>query len=241
MLICLLLIVMGLSYTFDTISVSSIVFAQNGMFDDLDDDEDEEEDDEPKLIIIDFGDHSKELPNYPKFSVKAEGYPPFKIKGKIRSTEYFKCSECHDGEELVPRYKIRKLRKRHKEIKLNHIKLDHGNEKYWCTTCHDMAKPNYLKGLKGEVIHFDQSFLLCGQCHGRNQKDWLFGVHGKRVGNWSGERVITLCTECHNQHSPAIKQGKPNPPPFARKGHLIVRDTPKEKHHKIWEQKESHK
>ena len=40
------------------------------------------------------------------------------------------------------------------------------------------------------------------------------GGHGKRIGNWQGERIILVCTECHNSHSPSIKPKQPDPPPL---------------------------
>ncbi|MBK8725056.1 MAG: hypothetical protein IPL96_03095 [Holophagaceae bacterium] len=38
-------------------------------------------------------------------------------------------------------------------------------------------------------------------------------MHGKRVGQWNGERTYLLCVHCHNPHSPRFKPIKPLPPP----------------------------
>jgi hypothetical protein len=40
------------------------------------------------------------------------------------------------------------------------------------------------------------------------------GVHGKRTGNWNGQKQYLLCVNCHNPHSPHFKPLKPMPPPI---------------------------
>lgn len=211
--------------------------------DEDDDDEDEDDDeampwndeDEEEIKVFKFPQSAELLPNFPVFRVKYAGFPEFKIKGRLRSSEYFLCSECHDGVELKPRPIIRELRKEHTNINLEHIKQEHGTEKFWCTICHDTSRPDYLVGLKKQSIHFDQSFLLCGQCHSQNQKDWLFGAHGKRTENWNGERTILLCTECHSPHTPALEPAPPNPPPPARQGQILVKSVHPEGPRKTWD------
>jgi len=47
--------------------------------------------------------------------------------------------------------------------------------------------------------------LDCGQCHGDKYRDWRAGIHGKRVGQWDGEKSYFLCVNCHNPHSPGFK------------------------------------
>jgi dihydrofolate reductase len=124
---------------------------------------------------------------------------------------------------------IRQLEEEHAELT-----LEHGGERFWCLTCHHPDNRDYLRSLKNNAIDFDQSYRLCGQCHFQRQKDWFFGAHGKRIGNWLGQRKLYLCTECHDPHSPSIKPIKPNPPPKVRKGLVFV---PNGTHHKpkVWE------
>jgi hypothetical protein len=191
--------------------------ADDGFENEESDDFEEELGEEIKLKVIYFGDPQDTLPNYPKFRVKVKGFSKFKISDRLRNKEYWKCSGCHDGKKLKSRPQKRELFKEHEDIKLEHILMKHGKEDYWCTTCHDTSRPDYLVDLRKQPIHFDQSFLLCGQCHSTVQRDWLFGAHGKRIGNWSGERVVLLCTECHNPHSPSIKKAKPDPAPEMHK------------------------
>lgn len=51
------------------------------------------------------------------------------------------------------------------------------------------------------------------QCHGVTQASWRAGVHGKRVGNWWGEREVWTCVSCHRPHAPHFRSIEPKPPP----------------------------
>ena len=42
----------------------------------------------------------------------------------------------------------------------------------------------------GERVPFDESYRLCGQCHGEKQRDWRAGVHGRRTGEWNGAQGL---------------------------------------------------
>jgi len=154
--------------------------------------------------------------------------PAFKVKLRKESQlESYPCMDCHDDEET--NFEIRELEEEHDEFT-----LEHGGERFWCLTCHQPDNRDYLRSLKNNAIDFDQSYRLCGQCHFQRQKDWFFGAHGKRVGNWMGERKLYLCTECHDPHSPSIKPIKPNPPPKVRKGLVFVPNGTHLKA-KVWE------
>ena len=67
--------------------------------------------------------------------------------------------------------------------------------------------------LNGEVIPFDESYRLCGQCHGSVYKDWKLGIHGRRVGQWDGNKLYLLCAHCHDPHNPKFRKipGLPTP------------------------------
>lgn len=154
--------------------------------------------------------------------------PKFKVEArKDTELEYYPCMECHEDEEPNP--VERELEEEHDDIL-----LEHGGGRLWCTTCHHLEQRDYLRSLKNKLIDFDQPYRLCGQCHFQRQKDWFFGGHGKRLGNWKGERTLRLCPACHNPHSPSIKAAVPNPPPELRKG-LEFEPTEHHKIKKVWE------
>lgn len=142
-------------------------------------------------------------------------YPPMSVKSRIEvlsEGDYYPCSDCHD-ESQPPNPEVRELEDDHDTIALRH-----GKGQFWCLTCHNKDNRDELVSLKGKSISFDESFLLCGQCHFQRQKDFFFGGHGKRVESWQGEKVLTPCTECHNPHSPSFKPRKPFAAPRVRKG-----------------------
>ncbi len=124
--------------------------------------------------------------------------PPF-------SEGIFPCSQCH--KDMTPNPKRRELKDEHTNIVLNH------GPGRWCLDCHDLTNRDRLHLNSGEKIRFDESYRLCGQCHGDKYRDWKVGVHGKRTGYWNGKKEYLLCAHCHNPHSPRFKPIKPLPPP----------------------------
>ena len=118
----------------------------------------------------------------------------------------FPCSECH--KEMKPNPNRRELKDEHTNIVLNHAQGQR-----WCLDCHDIANRDTLRLVNGERIGFDESYRLCGQCHGDKYRDWKVGVHGKRTGMWNGEKQYLLCVHCHNPHDPGFKPLQPMPPP----------------------------
>jgi hypothetical protein len=124
--------------------------------------------------------------------------PPF-------SEGIFPCSECH--KDMTPNPKRRELKEEHTNIVLNH------GPGRWCLDCHDLTNRDKLHLISGEKVGFDESYRLCGQCHGDKYRDWKVGVHGKRTGYWNGQKQYLLCAHCHNPHSPRFKPLKPLPPP----------------------------
>ena len=130
--------------------------------------------------------------------------PPF-------SDGIFPCSDCHA--DLTVNRQRRELTDFHDDIVLKH------DEKHrWCLDCHDADDRNQLHLASGEKVSFEQSYLLCGQCHGEKLRDWRAGVHGRRTGDWNGHKRYLLCAHCHNPHQPrfAPLQPKPAPTPPAR-------------------------
>jgi hypothetical protein len=118
----------------------------------------------------------------------------------------FPCSECH--KEMKPNPTRRELKDEHADIVLNHAQGQR-----WCLDCHDITNRDRLRLVSGEKIGFEESFRLCGQCHGDKYRDWKVGVHGKRTGMWNGEKQYLLCVHCHNPHDPRYKPIPPMPPP----------------------------
>jgi len=120
----------------------------------------------------------------------------------------FPCNDCHA--EMKPNPVRRELVDVHDDISAI---FDHDSENRWCLDCHDMNNRDSLKLASGKRIGFDESYRLCGQCHGDKLRDWKVGVHGKRTGEWNGKKQYLLCVHCHNPHSPRFKPIKPLPPP----------------------------
>ena len=119
----------------------------------------------------------------------------------------FPCSQCH-AHMQPPNAQRRVLTEYHTEIVLHHAEGQR-----WCTDCHNLTDRDKLRLVSGELIDFTESYRLCGQCHGDKFRDWKVGVHGKRTGNWNGDKQYLLCVHCHNPHDPKFKPLKPMAPP----------------------------
>jgi hypothetical protein len=125
--------------------------------------------------------------------------PPF-------SEGIFPCSNCHAG--MPVDRKRRPLTAMHTDIVLKH-----DEEHRWCLDCHDATNRDRLHLASGEPVAFEESYRLCGQCHGEKLRDWRAGVHGRRTGNWNGEKQYLLCVHCHSPHQPRFKAIAPKPAP----------------------------
>jgi hypothetical protein len=116
------------------------------------------------------------------------------------------CSDCH---ELVdPNPEKRKLEEEHDKVV-----LAHGINDRWCLDCHSKDNRDMLKLADGREISFEQRFRLCTQCHGEITFEWSRGVHGKRTGNWNGDKEYFQCANCHRAHDPRIAPIEPKPAP----------------------------
>ena len=118
----------------------------------------------------------------------------------------FPCSECHADLETNP--VRRELEEMHDDIEFKH-----DEENRWCLDCHDADNRDMLHSAGGELIDYKESYKLCGQCHGPKLRDWQAGIHGRRTGQWNGQKQYLLCAHCHDPHSPKYKSMKPEPPP----------------------------
>ena len=118
--------------------------------------------------------------------------PPF-------SPGIYPCSQCHA--RVTPNTRRRTLTF-HKEIVLRH-----DEEHRWCLDCHNPDDRDKLRLASGESVPFEESYRLCGQCHGDKYRDWRAGVHGRRSGSWDGHKTYLLCAHCHNPHRPGFHPG----------------------------------
>ena len=169
---------------------------------------------------------------------------PFGLVPRSETLEengYYPCSVCHDGELQPLNTERRELEEEHTDIV-----LEHGTIHRWCYDCHNPDDQDTLSTsstVERHEVSYDESHLLCAPCHSLQHREFVYGAHGKRVGNWRGERTLLNCTACHDPHSPAIKARAPLPPIPLRKG---IGSTPRGggKRHKppVWERavKEAH-
>jgi hypothetical protein len=109
------------------------------------------------------------------------------------------CASCHE---------------RHLEPTHQAIVLRHAEDQRGCLDCHDAEDRDRLRLADGEGLPFEESYRLCGQCHGPKLRDWRLGLHGKRLGRWDGGQRYLLCVHCHNPHEPRYPSMKPAPRPL---------------------------
>jgi hypothetical protein len=117
--------------------------------------------------------------------------------------ERFKCSQCHNNKDVTFA--------RAAEMAHGDISSVHGGKlkPLSCFTCHKKDERDFLVTEKGFKVDMDHSYFMCGQCHFRQQKDWVGGAHGKRVAYWAGKRVVKNCTSCHDPHAPLFEKRWP--------------------------------
>jgi Cytochrome c3 len=149
------------------------------------------------------GDRPRTAPPSPTGETLEVPPPPF-------SEGIFPCSTCH--KDLKPDRTRRELVAFHADIELRH---DEKNR--WCLDCHNADDRDSLHLAGGQKVSFDESYLLCGQCHGEKIRDWRAGVHGRRTGQWNGHKTYLLCVNCHSPHQPRFKPLEPKPAPAAPK------------------------
>jgi len=129
------------------------------------------------------------------------------IPNSTRSLDYFPCNDCHS--ELEVNTRRRELVDMHDDII-----FEHDSENRWCLACHDAENRDSLRLANGKLLSFEKSYELCGQCLGPKIRDWKLGFHGKRTGEWNGQKNYFLCVHCHDPHAPKFKLLEPMPPPL---------------------------
>jgi len=141
-------------------------------------------------------------------NVKPQKSEEYAVEAPPFSDGIYPCNDCHAN--FAPNPVRRNLVQWHDDIS---AMFNHDSENRWCLDCHDLKNRNYLRMASGNLLDFKESYKLCGQCHGEKYRDWKFGVHGKRTGEWNGKKEYLLCVHCHNPHSPKFKELTPEPPP----------------------------
>ena len=167
------------------------------------------------VSILSFSSHaiSNDLPKPPKANAASDtpknyDTPKYFVPPPPFSEDIFPCSECHEDMDVNPERRM--LEDEHVEIS---EMFNHASEQRWCLDCHNPDNRDVLRLANGDLISFEESYFLCGQCHGTIFRDWKAGIHGKRTGEWNGKKQYRLCVHCHNPHSPKFKPIKPLPPP----------------------------
>jgi Zn finger protein HypA/HybF involved in hydrogenase expression len=154
-----------------------------------------------------------------------EGETGYPVLPPLVYKQQFPCQACHRKDMRGPSIQIdrensflgkylrapdprpRILERMHRNINLKHGKSQ------WCLNCHRTDERNYLRLINGDLISFEESYGLCGQCHGTEYRDWKLGIHGRRVGQWNGRKLYLLCVYCHDPHSPKFRKIRPKDPP----------------------------
>lgn len=146
------------------------------------------------------------LPQGAALQESAPGTQDIQVPPPPFSEDIFPCSACHGDMETNPEPRV--LEDFHDDII-----LQHDEENRWCLACHDAQNRDVLHSAAGQPIPFQESYRLCGQCHGPKLKDWKAGIHGRRTGAWNGTKQYLLCAHCHDPHAPTFKKLTPDPPP----------------------------
>lgn len=159
--------------------------------------------------------HTAEMPSMPANAVVLEA-PPFK------NPDTEDCSDCHDPDFMEVDRTVRIVEGDHEEM----TPFAHAVGRIWCFDCHDGDDRDMLRLANGELIEFEDTPRLCGQCHGDTHREWIAGVHGKRTGSWVGEQdratfadaevkdvEYRVCSVCHDPHAPLFEPLVPEAAP----------------------------
>jgi uncharacterized CHY-type Zn-finger protein len=131
-------------------------------------------------------------------TVAVEALPP-----PVQSSALFPCSGCHAQGRVLQKENL------HRNIDTT----THPGQDYNCFSCHDKQEYDMLVLFNEEKVELIHSSELCGQCHSTTYHLWQSGLHGKITGKWSGGKIMTSCTVCHDPHQPAYRAQKPESPP----------------------------
>jgi len=119
------------------------------------------------------------------------------------------CATCHTTRTPAATRQSEDLDAFHQGLIMQHGDLS-------CLSCHNSENYDTLKLADGTPVGFEDTMLLCAQCHGPQSRDYRNGSHGGMVGYWDlsrGPRQRNACTVCHDVHAPAYPQLMPVFPP----------------------------
>ncbi len=131
--------------------------------------------------------------------------------GASQSTmDLLACIKCHNGLKINTKKRI--LTGTHKDLIFDHPGFD--SETRWCYYCHSSTNLDSLKFETGRLTGYRKSYELCVQCHVTKYAEWEVGIHGRRIGEWNGEKEYLSCITCHDAHSPRFKPIESMKPPL---------------------------
>lgn len=134
-----------------------------------------------------------------------EGDHTFLIPERKSQIKSYACTECHT-KDLDQMQNLKDSKKAHWDISINHADDKTMN----CKTCHNANNIDDLKSITGASIDFNNSYLLCSQCHSKQFDDWKGGAHGKQIQSWAPPRASMTCVNCHNPHDPHFESKWPS-------------------------------
>ena len=146
--------------------------------------------------------HTVGMPVMPADAIMADA-PDFK------NPDTEDCSDCHDPDFMEIDTTVRVVEADHEGM----TPFNHAVGRIWCFDCHDPEDRDMLRLSNGELLEFEETPRLCGQCHGATHREWIAGVHGKRTGRWDGEKTYMVCSSCHDPHAPLFEPLVPEPAP----------------------------
>ena len=130
-----------------------------------------------------------------------------RVRPRTPDLQLYPCNSCHA--HLPARDATDPPRPPHSATRLDHMRVETG-----CYACHQRDARNFLRLLTtDEQVSFDESHVLCGQCHGEKKRDWQLGIHTQQTGSWNGSKVRVTCVGCHDAHAPRRKAMKSEPAP----------------------------
>lgn len=171
----------------------------------------------------DRGPHGHDLHDA-EFAPKVAQANEFAVSPPPFTDGIFPCTDCHI--DIEPNPERRALVDMHDDIDAI---FNHDSDNRWCLDCHDINSRDSLRTASGKLLGFDESYKLCGQCHGDKLRDWKVGVHGQRTGQWNGEKQYLLCVHCHDPHAPRFEKLEPMPPPVKQEeldNHALLEEQP---------------
>jgi len=148
----------------------------------------------------------------PTGSAAAVSTVDVKVVPRAATIPTYPCRQCHDF--IKPNASPRALKEYHTTIQLKHAP-----SVGWCNNCHQFDDFNFLHLANGTKVSFDESYRICGQCHGEKVRDWRAGIHGLLTGSWRDHKQQRNCTACHSPHAPRFPHLKPMPAPKRPRGY----------------------